>query len=87
MDTNRPTVPASQLNISDALSVAEDGVGVIGDLLSWISGIAHSIGHVNHPLLIDKIAEALSHLEGFSKTIKEAKSLGVPPTPNAADTP
>jgi len=88
-DNIRPALP-TKLSVQDIITVAEDGAGVVGNVLSFISGLIHNIGHVNHPLMIDKIAEALSHIDQLNGVLKQLKDLdaqGKPTVPTAGDMP
>jgi len=83
---NRPVYPSSQLKIEDVIGIAKDGAEVIGGLLDFISKIVHQVGHVNHPVLIDKLADAMKQVNLLSASLDTAKDAAVK-VPTAAETP
>jgi len=87
--TPQESDPAKSLSIEDAISIAEDGASAVGGLLGFIMGLVHRFGHVNHPLLPDKIADALNHVRNAQSSLSEASAAvkTAPVTPTAADTP
>src|SRR3954453_608010 len=101
MDT-RPLVPGTQIverrspqiDVGTVVQAAQEGASVVAGLLSFISQLAHTFGHVNHPLFIDKLVKALSHAKDLDAALRDVGFLasqlpapGTPPVPIAGDTP
>jgi hypothetical protein len=101
---NRPMSPGSELlakhvqeygtqnlSVQDAIGIAEDGASAVGGLLGFIAGLIHRFGHVNHPLFVDKLAEALGHAsklqEALAEASKHASDSPAPIVPSAGDMP